>query len=267
MPKRRKFDDHEKRSAGALTNNQYWSVCSTINRLKGRVLETHSCDLTVSDLVNCFVPSHLRYMAVEYGPLFSGDHVDNKFKTSFFVKPKGELHYLVNLSVEHSGPSFAFPVNGLCLQSGISPSQNRLFKWLAWRVEIEKQWKLVHGVLNILVERCETLAQVRYYMPAITVLLNNCDVPLADKLRRQKVPDDIPHVPKEWRSACRTATAIVAAATFIPADVKTTGAVKLWATFERKHGLIPPVTHLPEVPSIVAPGLNIKLADDELEAG
>ena len=105
--------------------------------------------------------------------------------------------------------------NNWVLEAGTHVS-DEIVRHVGVTKDIKAKWSRISFAMGELDRNCETLAQVRFFMPAIVALLRMREETngIADRLTDFKVPRSIPRVSDGVRDICRSASADVAQAMF-----------------------------------------------------
>lgn len=217
MPRRREYEAKSLRyGMGAFTCAQADVIRNELKCLLNRVVASRPHELGTRDLVEAFIPIHLREKSLDYARHFRMHYGDGRFEVPLRGLRKGIDGVL---TVWHPTDIFTLPTGKLSLQPDPTSGREKLLSWLDWRIEVARQWGLAFAVFQHLANSCSDPKQVRFFWPAIIPLCERELPKLAEKLRRSKAPDVIPSLTKTMREACKAVEVTVLGATFLPAEI------------------------------------------------
>lgn len=188
-------------------------VCQLLTLL----VDHHPLQLTSSDIVEMFVPDHLKEMAINGRKHFDiGALTANRVNIPMRVD---HMNLTLILNVRSRDTTPLLPRQPLPLNMHDERAQV-LAEWVRFRVDVGKQFAVAQETLSWMGDKCETLSQVAFFLPAIQTLLaraaNNQMASVLERLRKAKKPRVLPAIPPWVRDGCQIATSIISAAALLP---------------------------------------------------
>jgi hypothetical protein len=185
---------------------------ANLNAMRDNVVAHHRLDsLTKEDFLQLFVrPDHRKLLDQVQeitGGVGSFSHFDTVWTAS------GEKLYLrFNFSrhVQYIMP--AYSAKGPSPKAPLELVQ-RVDDWAIRRLQIAKDFALVHAVLEAIDNWCDNKQQARFFFAGLLALVPDKQ---ADQLRDNKVPREIPTLPPALRVACTESNKIISRAKLLP---------------------------------------------------
>lgn len=202
----------------AISSYKQSMMRHSINLLFKKMTSHIKYDVTHDEFIDAFIPPHLREMARSIP-----QHFDVRFRNTTVnidIPVEGRGARIVLDITDYKG-ALAPMIPRTCLVPPPDhPVMLKVTDYLMQYAEVSKQFSLAMRVLEELDKRLGSDAQMRFFWPAVLILLEQHDdaemKATADKLRVSKPPRNSPYLPEWVRTACRDTSASIAAASMIP---------------------------------------------------
>jgi len=192
------------------------AIQNGIKILRDRAINWNRPGLTAIDMLRIFVPPDIQRLAVEAFQLLD---VSGQTYILYTSETTG-----LSISIEFNKPEFASLSRETIGRGFINdcPERAKLDEWVTWRLNRGMEWGTVQAVWLGLQKACHRegsnqLKTVRYLWPTVMTLLEagGCKED-ADKLRKARPPEWVPHLPQELRAAMKVTAGVVAGTLLLP---------------------------------------------------
>lgn len=204
----------------ALSFARQQAMDNALLHLQRRLLSHLDYCVSTDQYVEMFIPEPLRMMAIETPKYF---HLPYR---QTFINGKVKLHDYPQLTdftisaYDWKGQPAPLTPKDYIQFDPSHPHAEGIMRYLESYAEICRQFGLAQRVLNELNDRVGSDAQMRFFWPAMLILLENSGdenmAKSADKLRAPKTPKTLPTLPGWLKAACGETAAVIAAASMIP---------------------------------------------------
>lgn len=194
-----------------------YGLDKTVDLLAARILARERFGLTHQELLDLLVPSEFHEALITAGRI-----TELSLGKAYAIKFGDKDNYLTFTAVAIDGtpPPLAASIRYIKDPRGNVELYERLTTWLARRIEVGTEFGRVKWLLRRLDDTCRSVAQVKYYWPAISTLASagstdNGTAAMVEILNNAGNGRNAPPLPLDVRAACQPAAATVTLASML----------------------------------------------------